>query len=72
MWQSHTLEVQKCGKMQTTLKIDDLQKSVLFCEYLRNERSDLYEILNLSFYVSNKLPHKGLNSKFYKDPSFCS
>ena len=45
--------------------------SLLFCEYLCNERSDLYEILNLSFYVSNKLPHKSLNLKLHKDPRFC-
>ena len=30
-------------------------KSVLFCEYLCNESLDLYEILNLSSYVSNDL-----------------
>ena len=44
--------------MENTLKIDDFQKSVLFCKYLRNKSSDLYEILNLSFCVSNELLQK--------------
>ena len=39
--------------MENTLKIDDFQKSVLICKYLRNESSDLYEILNLNSYISN-------------------
>ena len=34
-----------CGN---TLTIIDLEKSVLFCKYLCNERSDLYETWNLS------------------------
>ena len=44
--------------MENTLKVDDFQKSVLICKYLRNKSSDLYEILNLSFYVSNELLQK--------------
>ena len=44
--------------MENTLKVDDFQKSVLICKYLRNKSSDLYEILNLSFCVSNELLQK--------------
>ena len=44
--------------MENTLKIDDFQKSVLICKYLCNKSSDLYEILNLSFCVSNELLQK--------------
>ena len=32
------------GNMENTLKIKVFIKSILFCKYLRNERSDLYEI----------------------------
>ena len=39
--------------MQNALKINDFKKSALFCKYLPNESSDLYEILNLSSYISN-------------------
>ena len=31
--------------MQNTLKINDKQTAELFCKYLRNESSDLHEIL---------------------------
>ena len=31
--------------MENTLKIKVLRKSIFFCKYLRNESSDLYEIL---------------------------
>ena len=39
-----------------TLKIDDYRKSVLFCQYLFNESSDLHKILNLSSYDNNWTP----------------
>ena len=44
------------AELGNTLKIDYSLKSVLFCKYLCNESFDLYEILNLSSYVSNDLP----------------
>ena len=34
-----------CENMENTLKIKVFRKSILFCEYLRNGSSDLYEIL---------------------------
>ena len=34
--------------MEITLKIKVFRKSILFCKYLRNESSDLFEIWNLS------------------------
>ena len=43
----------------------------MFCKYLHNNSSDLYQILNLSSYVSNKLPHLRLSLKYHKDLSFC-
>ena len=44
---SKTLEVHNCENMQNTLKIDDFWKSELFCKYLSNESSNLYEIWDL-------------------------
>ena len=40
--------------MENTLKIKVFIKSILFCKYLRNGSSDLYEILNLSSIRSNQ------------------
>ena len=42
---SKTFEVHKCESMENTLKIKGLRKSILICKYLRNESSDLHEIL---------------------------
>ena len=44
--------------MENTLKFDDFQKSVLICKYLRSESWDLYEILELNFYVCNEVLQK--------------
>ena len=35
----------KCESMENALKIKVFRKSILFCKYLRNGSSDLYEIL---------------------------
>ena len=40
-----TFEVRNCENMENTLKIKVFIKSILFCKYLRNGSSDLYEIL---------------------------
>ena len=42
--------------VDNALKINDYGKTLSFCKYLRDKSSDLYEILNLSSYDSNKLP----------------
>ena len=47
-----SLRFDKCCK--NTLKIYDYRKSVLFCQYLWNQSSDLYEILNLSSWPPQK------------------
>ena len=44
--------------MENTLKIKVFRKSILFCKYLRNGSSDLYEIVNLSPNDSSELPEK--------------
>ena len=53
VWRWKTVDICK-----NTLKIDDLWLLVLFCEYLRNERSFLYHLwnCNLSSCDNNKLP----------------
>ena len=40
-----TFEVWNCENMENTLKIKEFIKSIMFCTYLRNGGSDLYEIL---------------------------
>ena len=48
-----TFEVHKCESMENTLKINVFRKTILFCKYLHNRSSDLYEIWNLSSLDSN-------------------
>ena len=47
-----TFEVHKCESMENALKINVFRKSILFCIYLRNGSSDLYEILSGSQLLS--------------------
>ena len=49
--------------MENTLKIKVFIKSILFCKYLRNGSSDLYEILGLVNYY-----FVSLSLKFHEDP----
>ena len=42
-----TFKASNIEHVENTLKINDFWKSVPFCKYLRNESSDLYEILDL-------------------------
>ena len=61
-----TFEVWNCENMENTLKIKVFIKSISFCKYLRNESSDLYEILcgiqilscELKFQILWKSVHK--------------
>ena len=48
--------------MENTLKIKVFRKSILFCKYLRNGSSDLYEILCGGQLLGS------LSFKFHKDP----
>ena len=55
-----------CKNVENTLKIKVFRKSILFCKYLRNDSSDLYEILcgsqslscKLKFQISLRSMHK--------------
>ena len=42
------IEVPNGKNVDNALKINDYGKTSLFCKYLRDKSSDLYEILNLS------------------------
>ena len=61
-----TFEAYKCESMENALKIKVFRKSILFCKYLRNGSSDLYEILDggqllsceLKFQISRQSVHK--------------
>ena len=55
---SKTFEVHKHECMDKQLKIKVFRKSILFCKYLCNESSYLFEIWNLTSQDSNWLPHK--------------
>ena len=51
--------------MENTLKIKVFRKSILFCKYLHNGSSDLYEILcggQVNYYLVS------LSFKFHEDP----
>ena len=53
-----TFEVRNCINKENTLKIKVFEKSILFCKYLRNERSYLHEILYGDQYYLVKLSFK--------------
>ena len=61
-----TFEAHKCESMENALKIKVFRKSILFCIYLRNGSSDLYEILSgsqllsceVKFQISRRSVHK--------------
>ena len=47
-----------CENVENTLKVKVFRKSILVCKYLRNESSDLYEILCGGKYLSCELKFK--------------
>ena len=58
-----TFEVRNCENMENTLKIKVFRKSILFCKYLHDGSSDLYEIL-----LGGQLLSCELKFKFHDDP----
>ena len=58
-----TFEVRNCENMENALKINVFEMSILFCKYLWNRSSDLYEIL-----CGGQLLSCELRFKFHEDP----
>ena len=53
------------------MKIDDFQKSILFCKYLRNESSDLYEISDFPRQKTTTFPQTILLYSSPKQKKLC-
>ena len=70
--QKQDAAIQISKSMGENNEIDEFKKSVLLCKYHRNESSDLFEILNLSSYISNKLTNLFYLDKFYYVSPKCS